>query len=175
VVIGIVVVLTSVLNRDKSTAGGSSRGGERPPTSQGPEGTEPSKTAPQSGSLRERVPQRVGEFTLVSVKPVEVPGATDSVIALYRSGSQELAHGLVVFGSDSAAQAHQEQVAAKSTKDSGVTGRPIRIRDKQEQVIGEGTFFDASPEIFSYHVGKISGLIHGPRGKVKPYFSDAPM
>ena len=132
----------------------------------------PGKSAPNTGSLRNQVRAQVGSWTLSATKPLTVNGSTDAIIATYRNGGLQLAIGLASFSSESRAETHLGSVTRKSRTDSkGAPESKIRIRGPKNDIIGYGTSFAGNPEVFVYRTGRVVGLIHGPPGQVKPFFS----
>jgi hypothetical protein len=159
-VIGVIIIFSAGSRSAPDDDSSSSAGGK--------------KKSRKSGGVRAASPDRVGKFRAVRTRPLQVPNAIDSVLVVYRSGGVELEHAVAVFPSTDAAQTNLLASIKRIAKDSPVSGKLIRIKSAEGDVIGLGTHFKGNPESFVYRVGKQMGIIQGPSGEVLPFFQKLP-
>lgn len=131
--------------------------------------SKPHRTKHRSGRLSDRAPKSVGAWHSVSAKPIEVAGATDALVMLYRSGSEELALGLTSFSSTGRAKRHFSAMSDSARQKTGKSPLKFRLMDKDDRAYAWGHQYRASPEIVVMRMGKVTYLVHGPSGSTKDF------
>lgn len=131
------------------------------------------KSRPTRGSLRNRMPKRVGSWTLISVKAMNVASANEAFMASYSNGHAKLAVGLSAFSSTASANAHLQAMSSSLRKSAGgATEKRITIRGTNGDKTGDGRSWASNPERFAYRKGRMTGLMVGPPGQIKPFFQN---
>ncbi len=134
-----------------------------------------SQSAP-SGSLRSRVPKRVGDWRIHKVSPINDTGKVDGVTLEYKKLNESLHVVVLVFPSIGQAGrwvAGFKVKQAKIYRKNGITPNPKRVRitrKNNESARTKGYRFDHHPETLVYHVDKTGTSIVGRKGQVVEFF-----
>ncbi|MFP6685631.1 MAG: hypothetical protein VB934_13000 [Polyangiaceae bacterium] len=134
-----------------------------------------SQSAPR-GSLRSRVPKRVGDWRIHKVSPISDTGNVDGVTLEYKKLNESLHVVVLVFPSTSKAGRWVDGFRAKQAKvyrKNGITpnAKVVGItRKNNKNARTKGYRFDHQPETLVYHIDKTGTSIVGHNGQVVEFF-----
>jgi hypothetical protein len=163
VLIGLIIVALVVLRESASSSSSDDDG----------KSSDDGRRAP-SGRLADSVPKRIGSYKASSARPLQVPRAVDAIVVVYRSGSTEIEHAIAIFPNTDAAQQHLIDSTGRVGADTSVEAKIVRIKNPDGEEIGLGSHFESNPEWLVYRIGKMMGILKGPRGEVVPFFQKLP-
>ena len=155
-----------------------------PPTTSGSSGDETdttddvtTSTIAENAGLRDIVEERVGDFTLVNVDPVEeaiAAGAIDSLNTVYRhADGTDIGHSLELFPS-AVEVANQVEAWAAALEDGGfqVTGEAEVVQDGQPG--GVSVYRSETDEVVLWYIADLFFAAAGPLEKPLEFFEAVP-
>jgi hypothetical protein len=128
----------------------------------------------QSGRLQDLLPKKVGKWRAVSSKPLQIEGAVDAMLVKYRAGSQSLEIAAAIFPTETMAKGALKGASDVVRRDTNTVAKPITIRNRDNEIIGEAKQFRTNPEVVCYQIDKWMAVVSGPPGELKDFVSQVP-
>ncbi|MBI4703537.1 MAG: hypothetical protein HY744_20695, partial [Deltaproteobacteria bacterium] len=178
-VVGIVVVaIFFMAGKSQSSHAASEGPPESGPSTGGPSttgtSTGASRDVPSSGSLRDIIPQQVGDYRLQTIQPMTGMGSgvVDALSMVYFTPSGVRAnHIVVVFSAAALAEAAMKETTQVVLGKFPGEVKAFAVRNKDNEQVGSGNQILANPESILWTHGKLMATVTTAPGRTEAFYN----